>query len=325
MCYIFHLVLLHVSFAVPKLARHELPHFLTGTPCNILKYLSYYSILACFAWLCVMCHSVRMKVHKCRKAINSTNNEANANEVQISHHITDIKAFYYYCLIALGLCVITTIAVVTLDYYQKPIDLYYCVRLQMDTKNFVFAPVLVIMTCGILLYIQTNLQLRKASIEVSTRCQKNDIELESKRFEKHLFKNICEFSSYLICLYRFIVFLKLFLVMIISWVFYIILHSIFSLMFHVITIMNILHTVAIMSILNDFFDIRARDDDIRARENNCRFAKLTYREYIEIVYCLFRVSTIRNEQPNIEVNNRDFTRPSESLLSNEKKRASAKF
>lgn len=158
--YVVNLVLLHVTLAVSLLAHHKLAEM--NITCKFVAYMSYFFIVACFSWLCMMCLHIRQNVRTYRKLLKNVDFNFESDEK------FEIKRFYIKLFSTFGISILATIAVIVADFFVKRENVYYCMRLQFDSMNYAFGPVLVVMTCGTVFNIQTFLLIRKAS-----RCTKD--------------------------------------------------------------------------------------------------------------------------------------------------------
>lgn len=230
--YIAKLICLHALLAIPKLAHYKLAYM--NITCKLVSYVSYYFILVCFSWLSVMCLFVRRNICYYRKLLKSTNVKVAINKQ------TEVNRFMASWIIAHGFSLFTTALVATGDIYLSPDELHYCMRLQDDSRNYVFAPVLLVMAFGTFCYAQTIVLIRRANRELCLRAFDfhKQFDPESRRFS---------------------IYLRLFVTMFVAWFVFIFLFIfIDSLLFHVVTIINLLHTIALLSILYQFFDMSPR-------------------------------------------------------------------
>lgn len=181
--YVIHLVLLHVCLAVTKIFMNELNN---SNFCNPITYASYYSLLACFAWLITLCHNVRRSLSFASDV--SVESGASLQGGKVKHQEAQ-ERFYFYCLFALGLPTIITILISVIDTAIDAKDFGQCSRLQYSEKaikfDYVFLPIAIIMTCGILLYAETKSQLARTIqtvINISSGLH-NSLQEERKRFK----------------------------------------------------------------------------------------------------------------------------------------------
>lgn len=199
LCYVFHLVVLHTCLGVAKLVHHKLSSM--PISCNILTYLSYYSVIACFLWICVMGHCSFFKI----KLIQNSSVAEEWNVVpkersnwirfyfygEISEGPTsdlqndiDMKGFWCYSLFATAVPVMFTIIIFIIDMFTRPRNAYYCFRLQLElssTSFYSFVPLLIIMMYGITLFIHIELEIPKIVSEITLRQLRSNIEQEHKR------------------------------------------------------------------------------------------------------------------------------------------------
>lgn len=157
MCYVIHLVVLHICLAIAKLAHQKLVAM--PIPCGILSYLSYYCLIASCSWLCVMCQRFRQSLSSFRGSF--------VNDDAGNKHASKKKSVLFYIIAVLVISVIATLAIGVSDIFYKPKGSYYCVRLQYDSVNFAFAPILAVLIYGIVLFSQTRVELQQILHETS--------------------------------------------------------------------------------------------------------------------------------------------------------------
>lgn len=194
--YLIHLVLVHCCFAITYLAHHKMNVSLVASKllCNSFIYLSYYSLIACFFWLCILCYNIRhsLKLHQ---------NAGNEDILQISRRRKKIKEFCLYCLIALGIPVIITVAVSYADKFYSVTESYYCLRLQATTEeNYVVCPIVVIMVVLLIFIAQARTKIcgaKKAIVTLDQNLKK--LEKETRRlavvFAMIFDYNLCLFTD----------------------------------------------------------------------------------------------------------------------------------
>lgn len=160
LCYVIHLAVLHIFLGITKLFHHKLngEQFL----CNIFTYLFYYSIIGCFSWLLVMCSDIYWNLVFYRSILRMDSDEMTQNNIK--RELEAKKRFHIYGLGAIGIPTVITFLLIILDIYFKSDDFYYCVRFQFEASkasfDYSFAPFLIIMSCGMILYAHTNTQFR---------------------------------------------------------------------------------------------------------------------------------------------------------------------
>jgi cytochrome bd-type quinol oxidase subunit 2 len=116
---------------------------------SISTYLSYYSLVACFVWLYVMCHDILWKMNNLVK-------KRNADEKQ------DQWRILFYCALAIGVPLILTDAVSYYDFLRpnsSEDSIKSCIRLG-QFSNIAVLMLLLAFCCGVTLFIKTYLCLR---------------------------------------------------------------------------------------------------------------------------------------------------------------------
>lgn len=178
------MTILHVCLAITKLIPYELNSM--ENVCNIFAYASYFSLIACFSWLFVMCHDVSRSLGKQRRRqtlsddvpVNSLNSEQGKDK-------NSLHRFCFYFLCAFGFPMLVTAVIFFTDHHFESHEFHRCTRLRseiLDTKfDYVFLPVLVVATYGIVLFAQTKTRLQKVLKE--TKNQTESLEKDKKRFE----------------------------------------------------------------------------------------------------------------------------------------------
>lgn len=253
LCYIVHLAVLHVCLAITKLFHHKLngQRFF----CNHFTYVFYYSIISCFSWLLLMCLDVFGNLKFCKVILRMESEEMTQNNIQ--RELLANKRFFIYGLITMGSSIVATIIIILLDLKFKPDDYYYCLRFQFEADkshfDYSFVPFLIVVACAMIIYSLTNTQFPEVSRAASSDLNmsssnknhmKAKIEHESKRFALGNNFSYCRLIIYFIN--RFMIYLRLFLVMLTSWICF---YLIDSLNYHVVTVMNTLHIIALISLL----------------------------------------------------------------------------
>lgn len=242
--YVIHLVLLHVCLAVTKIFMNEIND---SKFCDLMTYASYYSLFGCFSWLCVICHNIWRKLNF--KAAKSLEIGAPLQGGSSKKNVEE--QFYFYCLIALGVPAIITIIISIIDTLIGVEDFQQCQRLQHEMKSlkfdYVYLPIAIAMTCGIIFYSRTKSQLSQTIKTVTNVASdiRDSLQEERKRFDNSL--SIFFSCQFIISNFRFMIYWRLFLVMFISWILFIIFDPLKP---HVVTIMNGLHVIALISLLN---------------------------------------------------------------------------
>lgn len=158
--------------------------------CDSMTYASYYSLLGCFSWLCVICHNVGRNLNfKAAKSLESGAPLQGGNLKQDAK-----ERFYFYCLIALGVPTIITIIISIIDKFIGAADFKQCLRLQHEIKSlkydYVYLPIAIAMTCGIIFYYQTKSRLSQTIKTVTNIASdiRDNLQEERKRFD------VCFFS-----------------------------------------------------------------------------------------------------------------------------------
>lgn len=148
--YLVNLATLHICLAITKLIPYELKT--QPLACAAFSYASYYSLVACFSWLYVMCNDVFYSINKLRNSDEDA--PRNCSSIRL----------WMYNLCAVGLPVLITVMVYIGDQHLGSTNFQRCTRLRSDMKKpqlyYVFTPILAIVMCGIILFAQTKMRIQ---------------------------------------------------------------------------------------------------------------------------------------------------------------------
>lgn len=140
-------------------------HFLL---CNTLSYLTYYAILACFMWLLIMSLNVLQSL----KYLKMSPEQSHDNIVKLAIKKEQKVNFIKYGLLSFGIPILITIALIILDIVIKSDD-RQCSKLMVKFGDidfiFVFLSILILIACGLFVYIRTGFEIfnmRKGSLKV---------------------------------------------------------------------------------------------------------------------------------------------------------------
>lgn len=156
MCYMFCLSLLYIILGVSQMEKEIIKdQFLL---CSTLSYLTYYAILVCFMWLLIMSLNVLQSL----KYLQMSPEQSHDNIVRLAIKKEQKVNFMKYALLSFGIPSLITIALIIFDVVIGSDD-RQCSKLMVKFGDinffFVFLPILVLIACGLFVYIRTGFEI----------------------------------------------------------------------------------------------------------------------------------------------------------------------
>lgn len=179
MRYVFHLALLHVSLVFTQLIRSSdnLLEFIS----EMFAYISYYSLISCFLWLCVLCDNVYQSLMFYRQSQDMAYDEY----FQVEFETGQQRRFKVYDYTGFVLPILMTIVTLIMTKYLPNIESFYWTSLRVDMTRlefcYVFLPIVILMTYGVVTYTSTGILLIRAYAKEFTNFTRERNELEGKR------------------------------------------------------------------------------------------------------------------------------------------------
>lgn len=177
--YVLHLVLLHVSLVFTQMIRFEMYQAQHVT--ELFAFVSYYSLISCFAWIYVLCDNVLPTLELYRPTSDIAFDE-NMQDVFEVEKILRLR-FYWFCGHISPLLMTTfavTASVVLLKLKEFPWVSTNSIK--VSHFNLFFLPITLLMTYGLFQFAKIGRMIFKMNMEVMRGRTRKRVELERKRF-----------------------------------------------------------------------------------------------------------------------------------------------
>lgn len=177
--YVLHLALLHISLVFTQMIRYEM--YQTQHVTELFAFVSYYSLISCFAWIYVLCDNVlpTLELYRPTSDIGFDENMQDVFEVE---KIPRLR-FYRFCG-HISPLLITTFAAITSVVLLKLKEFPWMSTnpIKVAHFNLFFLPITLIITYGLFQLAKIGRMIFKMSLEVMRGRTRERVILERKRF-----------------------------------------------------------------------------------------------------------------------------------------------
>lgn len=180
MPFLLHLVLLHVSLVFTQLVNNELD--VVKRLCDAFSYVSYYSLVACFVWLYVLCDDAWHDL-----ALYQKSHDVAYDELMQTSFIEDqVNRFWAYKLWGILVPLVTSIIeFVISEFALKSREFSWTIiRVNKMSLEFfcVFYPIIIFMIFGVFMFLKTALLIRQTISSSREKITQDRFVLIKKRF-----------------------------------------------------------------------------------------------------------------------------------------------